>query len=65
MCAAERKIQTNVRLTPQARKILSRVADIYGVAQGDVLEILLRLEASRLRLDGFEDSKIRPVPASG
>lgn len=61
MMATERKIQTNVRLTPQARKILERIAGIYGVAQGDVLEILLRMEASRLRLDGFEHSRIKPI----
>jgi hypothetical protein len=63
MCAAqERKVQTNVRLTPQARKILARVAGLYGVAQGDVLEILLRLEAARLRLEGFDTSHIKPIP---
>jgi hypothetical protein len=54
MAASERKLQTNVRLTPQARKILMILSDVYGVAQGDVLEILLRIEAARLQLKGFE-----------
>ena len=60
--ARKRKIQTNIRLTEEARFILERVAELYGVAQGDAIEILLRLEASRLRLEGFESSNLRPVP---
>jgi hypothetical protein len=57
--ASEDKIQVNIRLTPTAKRILVKLSDVYGVAQGDVLEILLRLEAARLRLPGHEQSVLR------
>lgn len=51
---SEEKVQTNIRLTPTARKLLVRIASFWGVAQGDVIEILLRAEAARLGFAGFK-----------
>lgn len=66
MCAAaaaiDKKAQVNVRLTPVARRILTQLSEVYGVSQGDVLEILLRMEAARLRLPGHEGSRTPPLP---
>lgn len=50
--AREEKLQTNIRLTPTARKAMVQLSDIMGIAQGDVVELLLRAEAARLGLPG-------------
>ncbi len=65
--ATESKDQVNIRLTPTAKKILSQLSDVYGTAQGDVVELLLRIEAARLKLKGHERSPLRhgfPQPQS-
>ena len=57
--ATESKDQVNVRLTETAKKILVQLADVYGTAQGDVIEMLLRVEAARLGLKGHEQSVLK------
>ena len=51
--AMESKDQTNIRLTATAKQIMNDLTNVYGVAQGDVIEILLRCEAARLALPGY------------
>ncbi len=64
---SEDKVQANIRLTPTAKKVLVELSDIYGIAQGDVVEVLLRVEAARLGLRGHEKSllKHQRMPAMG
>ncbi len=57
--ASEEKQQINVRLTPTAKRVLRMLTDVYGTAQGDVIEMLLRVEAARLKLKGHENSPLR------
>jgi hypothetical protein len=49
--------QTNVVLTPTAREALRQLQEYYGLTQTSVIEVLLREEVRRERLDGS-----RPVP---
>ena len=60
--AIDKKAQVNIRLTPTGRAILTQLSGVYGVSQGDVIEILLRMEAARLRLPGHEGSRTPPLP---
>lgn len=57
--AMETKQQTNIRLTPTARRIMNDLTNVYGVSQGDVIEMLLRSEAARLALPGHRQSPLR------
>lgn len=38
----ERKVQTNLRLTPSARKKLYALCQAWGISQADVIELLVR-----------------------
>lgn len=63
----ERKQQINVRLTPTARALLARIASTLGITHGNVIEMLIRAEASRLGLAaGFatEPHQVRRGPNS-
>jgi hypothetical protein len=59
--SSERKEQVNSRLTPTARTLLVRIADVWGVGQGDVIEMLLRAEGARIGIGvGRELPKVPP-----
>lgn len=42
-----RKHQVNIRLTPEAQEILKRLAGVFGISQGDLIELLLRQQAKQ------------------
>lgn len=44
MAPTEKKEQVTVRVSPVAQELLGRIAPLWGIAQGDVVEILLRAE---------------------
>lgn len=58
------KIQTNMRLTPLCRALLVQLAEVYGTAQSDIVEILSRAEAARLNLsvDGQKQTALKAGP---
>lgn len=46
----ERKILTSIRLTPEARRLLQRLAAKLGVSQAAILELLIRQKAQEERV---------------
>lgn len=46
----QKKEPTSIRLTPEAKTLLSRLSDALGVSQAAVLETLIREKAKRERL---------------
>jgi hypothetical protein len=56
----EEKQQTNIRLTPSARAYLQAISELWGIAQGDVVEILLKAEAARIGINSTLPADIVP-----
>lgn len=52
------KIQTSIRLTAEAKRMLTRLAKQMGLSEGSVLEVLIR-EASRPRSAESRDTRSR------
>jgi predicted DNA-binding protein len=51
----QKKEPTSVRLTPEAKRLLTVLSNLSGVSQAAVLEILIREKAKRERLYVAQD----------
>jgi predicted transcriptional regulator len=43
----EKKYKTSIQLTPEAKALLVRLANIHGVSQSAILELAIREKAAR------------------